>query len=174
MWHKINTNQMLVFTFVLFFIFLSLAYALLRAVDMFFLPHHPVQFYSKVKSTCVPKRTSPDAVCWDLYAAKAYKIEPGQTEMVDTGFVIIPPPKNYVRVESRSSMAFQGAHVVTHVVDPDYRGTVKVFIHNSTRYPLNIHHNQAVAQFSLSPYTIAPVKIVYERPQYAGRHDRYA
>ena len=57
--------------------------------------------------------------------------------------ISIEPPKNtYVRIASRSSLAHKHqVHVLAGVIDADYRGPIKVLLHNLGIKDVNITHD---------------------------------
>lgn len=92
-------------------------------------------------------RTHPDAVTpsqregdvgFDLHSVQDGRIHPGETVAIDTGWKIadaiqvdgIDPFTAYMKIEQRSSLALKGIFPVGGIIDPSYRGPLKVMIHN--------------------------------------------
>jgi dUTP pyrophosphatase len=165
----INIVAMTLFYGIVFFI---LCYFIVRRITMIFY-QEPLFMWRKDPAAILPHRSTPGAVGYDLFSPKDIVLFPGETTIIDTGFVIIPPFRHYVRIDSRSSIALQGGHVCTHTVDPDYRGTIKVFLRNAGTELLKINRQTAVAQFTLCPFTIAEIKPLKNKPQPTERNDRY-
>ena len=79
----------------------------------------------------LPTRANPFDAGADLYAAESLEILPGESALVTTG-IGLKIPRGYAGfVDPRSSMRTRG--LTTHgtgIIDSDYRGALKVFIHN--------------------------------------------
>lgn len=86
----------------------------------------------KLKPTAtIPSRGSEFAAGYDLYACEDYCIAGGDRILVSTGISIALPFGTYGRIASRSGLAVkQGIEVGAGVIDYDYRGEVKVLLHN--------------------------------------------
>lgn len=84
----------------------------------------------------VPTYGSEGAACFDLYAATVNGcaslgdiVYPGHPVLVDTGLAFEVPPGYMLRIASRSGLAFKhGVDAFPGVIDPDYRGPVKVLL----------------------------------------------
>src|ERR1035437_2753504 len=82
----------------------------------------------------LPKRSSENAAGLDLYACEDVFIPVGETRLIPLGIAIklqgrygvIP----YLKIEDRSGMAVKGLRTGAGVVDYDYRGEIKVVMHN--------------------------------------------
>ena len=84
----------------------------------------------------MPVRSSPGAVGYDLIATQGCVILPGNRGLVSTGLSIELPPGTYGRIAPRSGLAVKnGLDVGAGVVDPDYRGEIKVVLFNFDREP---------------------------------------
>lgn len=99
-----------------------------------------------------PLRTTAKAVGYDIFPMTSTILTPGRILVVDTGFAVKPPKGYFTRIDSRSSMAKNGLIVLTHIVDPDYTGTLQVFLSNIGDKPIAITPKVAVAQFWFCPF----------------------
>lgn len=104
-----------------------------------------------------PKHGSKYAAGWDLYAATdaAVGINPHTTEMIGTGLAMEIPRKTFGAIFARSGLASkQGLRPANcvGVVDSDYRGEVKVALHNDTDEPQIISPGERIAQLVVIPY----------------------
>lgn len=91
----------------------------------------------------------------DLYAAEKVVIPPRRTMMVNTG-VILEIPEGYAGfVYARSGIATR-FHVTpvncVGVIDPSYRGEIKVALHNYSNRPYIVFKGNRVAQLVIAPY----------------------
>lgn len=91
----------------------------------------PIQCLKIDTKAMLPVRANPFDVGADLYAAESLEILPGESALVTTG-IGMKIPRGYAGfVDPRSSMRTKG--LTTHgtgIIDSDYRGPLKVFIHN--------------------------------------------
>src|SRR6266487_5089157 len=86
-------------------------------------------------------------------------IPPESTRMVPTGIIVVAQPPFSVFVCSRSGLATQGVFVANApgVVDPDYRGEIKILLHNGGAQNHWVEHNDRIAQLVLLPIPIPDV-----------------
>jgi len=80
----------------------------------------------------MPEHGSVDSVGFDLFCVEPFNLAPGERLAVPTGLKFEIPPHLWMKVEARSGLAAkQGIIVGCGVVDPDYRGEVKVVLINT-------------------------------------------
>ncbi|PCH36743.1 dUTPase-like protein, partial [Wolfiporia cocos MD-104 SS10] len=97
-----------------------------------------------------------NSVGFNIHASSTARINPGLTMMVETNLKILLPYGHWGKLETRSSMALKGLQVQGGVIDWDYRGEIKVMIHNFMEFPYivmtqNYHLTYKVAQLILHP-----------------------
>jgi len=108
----------------------------------------------------LPKRWSELSVGWDIHAhlltdtgrPNTCLVPPGATRNVTTGLAVEPPPGHFLLVCSRSGLAEKGLFVCNSpgIIDPDYRGELKVLIHNGSNHEsYYVKHEQRIAQLVL-------------------------
>ena len=83
---------------------------------------------------------------WDLYAFETISIPAGATVLVSTGIAMSIPKGYSGLIWDRSSMGVKGLHRHAGVVDCNYRGEVKVCLHNTTKEPYHIERGDRIAQ----------------------------
>lgn len=116
----------------------------------------------------LPRVATPESIGADVYAycksesGREIKmvIPPGSTRMVPTGIVAVAQPPFSILVCSRSGLAAQRTLFVTNspgVIDPDYRGEIKILLHNAGTQNQWIAHNDRIAQLILVPIPIPDV-----------------
>lgn len=94
-----------------------------------------------------PVRTTQQAAGMDLRAAEYNSIEPGERKLISTQLQIMIPENHYGRIAPRSGISLnQQVDVCAGVIDPDYRGEVKVLLHNHGKNPFNIKKGDRIAQ----------------------------
>ncbi len=108
----------------------------------------------------LPYCGSQDAAMWDLYANvdKNTYIWPHHTQMIGTGLAMEIPKDYWGGIFPRSGIAskksLRPANCIG-VIDPDYRGQIKVAIHNDSDSMKKIEPYERIAQFALLPkYTL--------------------
>lgn len=102
---------------------------------------------------------------YDLYADGYYTV-PGMTvAVIETGIAIKPPPGTFVRIEGRSSLARDAwTFPIAGIVDPDFRGQIRVVLLNFGRDELHIEPGRRVAQFVLVRCETPPIELVHLLP----------
>ena len=95
----------------------------------------------------LPYRATPGSVGYELCAAEAVLIKGrGRRCAVSTDLCIAPPPGTYIRIAPKSSLSASGIDIGAGVVDPDYRGKIKVVVINNSKEPFNIMVGTRIAQ----------------------------
>ena len=116
----------------------------------------------------VPTRGSANAAGYDLYADlpdKELVIWPHDTVLVDTGWAMEIPKGYFGAIFARSGLASkQGLRPANcvGVIDSDYRGPVKVALHNDSEEHQIIANGSRIAQLVILPYQSVDFNIVEE------------
>jgi dUTP pyrophosphatase len=104
----------------------------------------------------VPRRADEGSVGYDLHAdlsgieAAEITAHSCAVTVVPTGIAVAVPYGTYGRIAPRSGLAVKhGMQVLAGVVDPSYRGEVKVVLLNADYGPVTIRHGDRVAQLVL-------------------------
>jgi len=102
----------------------------------------------------LPRRASAGAAGYDLYSTENVCIYPGKRATISTGIAIRMPEGVYGRVAPRSSLAVKhGICVGAGVIDPDYRGEIKVLLFNhSKNHQYQVNEGDRIAQLILEKY----------------------
>ena len=89
----------------------------------------------------------------DLFAADAITLapigEPGATQAVRTGLALELPSTHGALVEDRSGLALRGITTLAGVIDPGYRGELKIVLTNLASEPHLIAPGHRIAQLRL-------------------------
>jgi len=96
-----------------------------------------------------PCRATSGAAGYDLYANSDVSVVTNGRELVSTGVAALAPPGTYLRIAPRSGLALKGIDVVAGVVDPDFRGELKVLIANSGPRTFVVEQGSEIAQLIL-------------------------
>ena len=89
----------------------------------------------------------------DIYLKEDLMIGAGGTVIIDTGLYVVIPSGYELQVRSRSGKGAKGLIVAQGIgtIDNDYRGEIKVALHNRTEGYISLKQGDAVAQLVLSP-----------------------
>lgn len=95
------------------------------------------------------KKGTVNSAGYDIHASAPARINPGLTMMVETDLKILLPYRSWGKLETQSSMAIKGLQVQGGIIDWDYRGEIKVLLHNFTEFPYIVNEGDKVAQLIL-------------------------
>ena len=96
-----------------------------------------------------PSQGAPGIAGYDLRASADVSIATYGRELVSTGVAALAPPGTYLRIAPRSGLALKGIDVQGGVVDPDYRGEIKVIMRNASPRTYVVEQGHRVAQLIL-------------------------
>jgi dUTP pyrophosphatase len=112
-----------------------------------------------------PARTRSGDAGLDLSAVEDFALEPGERAIVGTGVAIALPPGLAGLVVPRSGLAARhGISVVNGpgLVDPDYRGELRVILVNLGEERFEGRAGDRIAQLVLVPFAAPAVRVVDE------------
>ena len=116
----------------------------------------------------IPTRGSEYAAGWDLYAylpQEEQEIFPHTTILINTGIAVSIPQNYFGGIFARSGLATKSGlrpANCTGVIDADYRGPVKVALHNDTDETKIVVNGDRIAQLVIIPCTNINLNIVNE------------
>ena len=98
----------------------------------------------------------------DLMSNEETIIPPNSISAVGTGLKLGLEPGTYGAVVSRSGLALRGIVVnnAPGIIDSNYRGEVKVIIHNQTNNRYRIKEGDRIAQLIICPYLTPEMRCV--------------
>ena len=85
----------------------------------------------------------------DLYAVSSAMLDAGATLAVATGIALEFPATHGALVEDRSGLAVRGVTTLAGVIDPGYRGEIKVAMTNLSAAPVEIKAGDRIAQLRI-------------------------
>jgi len=95
----------------------------------------------------LPKYQSKGDAAMDLYSYDEYELGPGQRQQFRTGVAIEIPDGYGFLIWDRSGLAFKhGITCLGGVIDPDYRGEIKVCLLNTSNEVYKIEKGHRIAQ----------------------------
>jgi dUTP pyrophosphatase len=85
----------------------------------------------------------------DLYACVDATLAAGSTQLVATGIAMEFPSTHGALVEDRSGLAVRGVTTLAGVIDPGYRGEIKVVLTNLGTAPVEVKAGDRIAQLRI-------------------------
>ena len=85
----------------------------------------------------------------DLFAVAGVTLDTGATVAVATGLAMEFPPSHGALVEDRSGLAVRGVTTLAGVIDPGYRGEIKVVMTNLSAAAVEIKAGDRIAQLRI-------------------------
>ena len=89
----------------------------------------------------------------DVYAAVAATLAPcgtaGSVQAISTGIALELPATHGALVEDRSGLALRGITTLAGVIDPGYRGEIRVVMTNLSAGPVEIKAGDRIAQLRI-------------------------
>jgi dUTP pyrophosphatase len=85
----------------------------------------------------------------DLYAVAGTTLAEGETAAVATGIAMEFPATHGALVEDRSGLAVRGVTTLAGVIDPGYRGEIKVVMTNLSATAVEIKAGDRIAQLRI-------------------------
>jgi dUTP pyrophosphatase len=85
----------------------------------------------------------------DLYAIAAATLDAGATGTVSTGIALEFPATHGALVEDRSGLAMRAVTTLAGVIDPGYRGEIKVVMTNLSAAAVEIKSGDRIAQLRI-------------------------
>lgn len=115
------------------------------------------------KKAIIPTRGSEYSAGMDLYACldNEIYISPHETTLIDTGIAIELPKKTFGAICARSGLATKEGLAPANkigIIDSDYRGEIKVALHNHSNISRHIKNGDRIAQLIIIPYI--PVNLI--------------
>ena len=95
-----------------------------------------------------PEYQTLKAAGFDIASNEDVVIEPGKVELPGTGLHFVLMPYYEAQIRLRSSLGMRGLIMpnAPGTIDEDYRGEIKVMLHNLTSLPIEIKAGERIAQ----------------------------
>ena len=107
----------------------------------------------------------------DLHALLLQTLAPGETTPIGTGLALEFPATHGALIEDRSGLALRGLTTLAGVIDPGYRGEIKVVLTNLSPIAIQINPGDRIAQLRVVQRieaTFEEVDSLDETPRNAG------
>lgn len=123
-----------------------------------------MKFYRLVDRAILPQKATPGSAGYDLFSMDRYMLYANGRVMIPTGIAVAINEGWYGRIAPRSGLAAKhGIDVLAGVVDSDYRGEVKVVLHNTGNYEVEIGKDMAIAQLVIERCWDGAVEFVTDK-----------
>ena len=124
-----------------------------------------LKFMKLNENAIPPKRATSGSAAYDLHACINEKIELKSNSMVviPTGIAVELPENTAGMIYTRSGLGIKfGVHVTNGVgvIDSDYRGEIRVGLHNLSQNSYTIEPNDRIAQLIIQPVLCPELKEV--------------
>lgn len=106
----------------------------------------------------------------DLYASEALTLDPGSTAAVPTGVAMEFPSTHGALVEDRSGLALKGVTTLAGVIDPGYRGEIRVVVTNLSSQAVEVKPGDRIAQLRI----VQRIEATFEEVEELGEAARGA
>jgi dUTP pyrophosphatase len=106
----------------------------------------------------------------DLYACASATLAAGSTLPVSTGIALEFPATHGALVEDRSGLAVRGVTTLAGVIDPGYRGEIKVVMTNLGAASIDIQAGDRIAQLRI----VQRIEAIFEEVAELGEAARGA
>jgi len=109
----------------------------------------------------IPTMSTEHCAGFDIYSVEDYEFSPGETHTISTGISLEIPTGKVLLIWDRSGLGSKGIHRFAGVIDSDYRGEIKIVLHNSNSYCFRISKGDRICQGIIQDYYIPIFKEVY-------------
>jgi dUTP pyrophosphatase len=114
-----------------------------------------------------PARTRSGDAGYDLRATERVSIPQEGRRLVGTGVAVALPEGVAGLVTPRSGLAIEHGLTLLNapgLIDPNYRGEIKVILHNTSERRYTVEIGDRIAQLLLVPYWAPELEVVEELP----------
>ena len=119
-------------------------------------------FKRLTQDASAPTRGSDQSVGYDLYSAQSATIAAFGKALICTDLAFEIPRGHYGRIAPRSGFSWKKHTAIgAGVIDPDYRGNVRVVVFNHSRDSIDVTKGDRIAQLILEKVSVFPLKEVF-------------
>jgi deoxyuridine 5'-triphosphate nucleotidohydrolase len=123
-----------------------------------------VQVQKLVPLAQLPQQGTKGSIGYDVTSVMDVTIPPGEIRKIPTGLSMALPTGMYLRIAPRSSLALRHLTIEGGVVDPDYRGEIKVLLKNNSNEAYTIGQHQKMAQFIFENASTPFIQVTNQLP----------
>lgn len=132
---------------------------LFNIIILYFLHRKPLLYFKlEEENAQIPKRATSGSVGYDLYASEDIIIKAHDKNIVSTGISTKIPQGYYGRISPRSSLTVNHfIDIGAGVIDPDYRGIIKVVLFNFSDNDFHVKIGDRIAQLIIEKVLVTNV-----------------
>jgi dUTP pyrophosphatase len=105
----------------------------------------------------LPSKATTGSAAYDVFPLDDITIPPHTRQTIPTGLSYDMPSNIYAQLMPQSGISSkQLLDVIPRVLDSDYRGDIKVLLHNHSDKPVTLKPDQAMAQILFLPLSNLP------------------
>jgi deoxyuridine 5'-triphosphate nucleotidohydrolase len=109
-------------------------------------------------------RDIPDAG-WDIFTSEGRRIPGGGKYVIKTGIAMAIPEGWHGHIRPRSSVAASTPLMIdAGVIDPGYRGEIKIVLVNTSEFPFDVSKGMKIAQIVFEPIPSVEFEEVADLP----------
>lgn len=111
-----------------------------------------IQWKRITPTATLPTQGKVGDAAFDIYSDDEFVLESHETKVVNTGLVLADMPAQYkgnsifLQIEGRSGLASKGIIPLGGIIDANYRGEVKIILHNLSSVPRTFKLGDRIAQ----------------------------
>lgn len=125
-------------------------------------------------SATIPQYIRDGDAALDLYSSQSTFIPVGERRLVQTGIAMAIPPGFVGLIWDRSGLAAKnGLTMLGGVIDSNYRGEIKIIVHNLGTEPFHVESGMRIAQMLIQPVTQKEIKEVEELDETIRQDDGF-
>lgn len=89
---------------------------------------------------------------WDLYAMEGQIVPAKESAIFDTGVHVALPYRTAGLLVSKSGLNMKHGITSTGLIDPDYKGSIRVKLYNNSGYDYKVEAGDKISQMMIVPY----------------------
>ena len=111
-------------------------------------------------TTTAPDTGTKGSAGIDLACDEPFILQPNERRLIGTGIAMAIPEGMWGEIKPRSSLAVQyGIDIMAGVIDSDYRGEIKVLMHNTGNRPLRCLTGDRIAQMVIQKHEAVKIML---------------
>ena len=116
-----------------------------------------VRFKSFSTRACIPQKSTNGSACYDLFAARCAVLEPGATRSIETNIDLCFSEKYFGKMYPRSRLSLKSIVLGGGIIDPDYRGNIRVILHKLPNKRVEFNTGDGIAQIAFEKKRVSKI-----------------
>ena len=101
--------------------------------------------FKRFSTKIILQKSTTGSACYDLYIARCTVLEPGNTRSIETDIGFCSSEKYVGQIYPHSSLSLKSI-VLGGIIDSDYRGNVRLILHNFSNKRVEFNTDDRIAQ----------------------------